>query len=183
MNIFLTLTAGDSSDWFDLPHKHHQRAAPLTSADWTLTYQLRGPSQLTLTGAPEGDGWRTRIEPGQSAGLAPGEYAMVAQLTRPDDRLTIGRGRVTILADPAAITDAIDARSVAEKALTDCEAALASFKSSNGKVKSYTIGTRTTEFHSLAELMALRDFWQRKVNNERAKATGRRNPRALLVRF
>jgi len=183
MNIFYVLTAGDSSDWYDAPHKHVQRNTSLTSGGWQLHYQLRGPSQLTLTAAPEGDGWRTRITASQSAALEPGEYVVVAQLAKDDERLTIGRGKLTILRDPASITEAVDARSVAERALADCEAALASFKSSGGKIKSYTIGSRTTEFHSLTELMALRDMWQRKVNNERARKSGRRNPRAVLVRF
>jgi hypothetical protein len=38
----------------------------------------------------------------------------------------------------------------------------------------------------LTELMALRSFWQRRVNKERAmsaKSNGRTNPRALLVSF
>lgn len=187
MNIFISLTAGDSADWYDGPQKHHQREAPMTSADWLLTYQLRGPNQLSLIGEPEGDGWRTKISPADSGGLAPGPYGCVAQLSRgADERLTVGRGTVTILADPSAVDGVFDPRSVAVKALADCEAALASFKSSGGKIKSYTIGSRTTEFHSLTELLALQAFWQRKVKREKsdaARANGRRNPRALLVSF
>jgi len=186
MNIFNSLTAGDSSTWYDGPPVHRACDDPFISADWTLTYQLRGPSQLTLVAMPEGEGWRTSLSTSDSATLAAGLYTCVAQLSRDDERRTIGRTAVTILADPAAVDAPIDARSVAVKALADCEAALASFKSSGGKVKSYTIGSRTTEFHSLTELMQLQEFWQRRVNREKAdaaRANGRSNPRTLLVSF
>jgi hypothetical protein len=183
MNIFTSLTAGDSFDWYEGPPQHPVR---MTSVDWQLAYVLRGPSALTLQGTPEGTGWRMRLTPAASADLVPGRYVAVAQASSAASRITIGLKNVTVLPDMSVGTDAIDARSIAEKALADCEAALATFTKSGGKVSSYTIGTRTTTFYSLTELMALRDFWQRKLNREVAKAaakTGRRNPRAILVRF
>jgi hypothetical protein len=186
MNIFPTLTAGDSIKWSDGPQKHPQYSSPLTSAEWNLYYQLRGPSSLSIQAFPESDGWRTEVPASASANLEAGPYLWVAQLHRADERLTIGKGSLTILPDLAAVNAALDARTFAQKALADCEAALASFKSSNGKVKSYTIGSRTTEFHSLTELMSLRSFWQRRVNKERAnsaKTNGRPSSRALLVSF
>lgn len=181
-----TLIAGDSASWHDDPWTAPLCGPRHTSADWTLTYQLRGPSQLTLTAAADGDGWLTSVTTAQSGALMPGAYAWAAQLTRPDERVTIRVGKLTVVADLAAVADTFDPRSQAERALADCELALASFKSSGGKVKSYTIGTRQTEFHSLTELMALRSFWQTRVHRERAAAAianGGVNPRKLLVRF
>lgn len=183
MNIILVLTAGDSSDWYEPPLKHHQRPELLTSADWSLTYELRGPSQLTLNATPEGDGWRVKVAPDQSAALVAGDYAAVMQLNRPDERMTVGRVKLNILPDPSKVDAPFEARSIAEKALADCKAALASFSGSNGKIKSYTIGGRSTEFHSLADLLQLRNFWSRQVLLERAKASGRKNPTALIARF
>jgi hypothetical protein len=183
MNIFLVLTAGDSTTWLEPPQKHQHYAGPLTSADWSLTYELRGPSKLTLTGTAEGGAWRVKVTSDQSAALTPGDYVAVMQLARTDERITVGRVSVKVMADPARIEDPIDARSVAVKALADCEAALASFSGSNGKIKSYTIGGRSTEFQSLADIMALRNFWKRQVRIEQAKASGRRNPTALIARF
>jgi len=183
MKIFSVLTAGDSANWLEPPLKHHDRIDTLASGDWALTYELRGPSSLTLTGVPEGDGWRIKVAPVDSAALEPGAYTAVMQLTRPDERVTAGRATVTVLPDPLKITAPIDARSMAEKALADCEAALASFNGSNGKIKSYTIGGRSTEFQSLADIMLLRNFWSKKVRIERAKASGRKNPSALIARF
>ena len=186
MNIIQTLSIGDSANWHDSAWLDNVARVELTSALWTLTYQLRGPSQLSLTAVADGTGWRTSIGMAASATLLPGIYAWAAYLSRAQERVTIGTGSVTLVADLATIDGPLDARSVATRALADCEAALASFKSSNGKVKSYSIGSRQTEFHSLTELMALRNFWQQRVNKERANsaiANGRTNPRRLLVRF
>jgi hypothetical protein len=134
----------------------------------------------------DSDGWRTSISTIGSAALVPGAYAWVAYLSKTAERVTIGTGRLVIVADLTTVVTPLEARSQAERALADCEAALASFKSSNGKVASYTIGGRQTAFHSLPDLMRVRNFWQIRVNKERAAlaiANGRSNPRRLLVRF
>jgi len=180
------LIAGDSASWHDSPFRDPASLTVYSSDTWSLRYELRGPSQLTAAAVADGDGWRTSIGTAQSAVLQPGAYRWAAYLTRDSERVTIANGTLVVEADLASVVDGIDARSLAEKALADCEAALASFKSSNGKIKSYEIGSRKTEFHSLAELLQLRGFWQRRVNSERARAAvanGGGNPRKLLVRF
>jgi hypothetical protein len=169
------LHAGDSASWHDDPLTLD--GVRYTSLDWILTYEMRGPSQLTLVAVADSDGWRTSITTEQSQSLQPAGYLWAAYLSRAGERKTAAHGGLVVLADLAAITGAIDSRTAAEKALADCEAALATFKSSGGKVKSYTIGTRQTEFHSLAELLQVRGFWQRRVNSEKRKN------RKLLVRF
>lgn len=175
MRNLTKLNAGDSASWHD--HPVTLAGVYYSSSEWALKYELRGPSQLTVLAVPAGDGWNAVITTVQSAPLSPGPYSWAAHLTRGDERVTARTGGLVVVADIAAITDAIDSRTVAEKALADCETALATFKGSGGKVKSYAIGTRQTEFHSLTELMQLRDFWWRRVNRER------RVNRKLLVRF
>lgn len=169
------LHAGDTASWHDDPLTLD--CVRYTSQDWVLTYQLRGPTQLTLQAVGESDGWRTSISLEQSQALQAGSYLWASHLSRAGERKTVASGGLVVQADLAAITDVVDGRSMAEKALADCEAALATFKSSGGKVKSYTIGSRTTEYHSLADLMTVRRFWQRRVQAEK------RNKRQLLVRF
>ncbi|MDY7537671.1 hypothetical protein QN372_00780 [Undibacterium sp. RTI2.1] len=186
MNIIKTLTAGDTAQWNDDAWFDTQSRIRMSSADWTLKYELRGAVPLTLTAGANGDGWTTSITLAQSQTLVAGTYVWGAYLSQQGQRKTIGGGTLQVMADLTGITAAMDSRTVAVKALADCEAALASFTSSGGKIKSYTIGTRQTEFHSLTELMALRDFWQRRVNAENAKQSivnGHGNPRRLLVRF
>jgi hypothetical protein len=175
MKNLTKLYAGDSAIWNDDPVT--LGGVRYTSLDWVLTYELRGPTQLTLLGTANSDGWMTGISTLQSQSLQAGTYLWAAYLSRGDERKTAATGGLVVLADVAAITGSIDSRTAAEKALADCEAALASFKSSSGKVKSYTIGTRQTEFHSLADLLQVRGFWQRRVNSEKRK------PSKLLVRF
>lgn len=186
MNILKKITAGDSASWVDAAWLDAQQSLHLTSADWTLTYAFRGPSLASLTAVPEGTGWRTNLTMEVSAQLLPGSYIWSAYLSKTGERKSIAGGTLTIAVDLAAASAPMEARSLARKALDDCEAALASFKSSGGKVKSYTIGSRQTEFHTLSELMTLRDMWQRKVNAELARQAiknGRGNPRSLRVRF
>lgn len=169
------LHAGDTASWHDDPVV--LGGVRYTSANWTLTYELRGPTQLTLTAVADSDGWLNSISLEDSSALQAGSYMWASYLRQDGARRTMGSGNLTVLADLAEITAAVDGRTLAERALADCEAALASFKSSGGKVKSYTIGTRTTEFHSLADLMTVRRFWARRVQAER------RNKRQLLVGF
>jgi hypothetical protein len=169
------LHAGDTTSWHDDPLTLD--GVRYTSADWTLTYELRGPVKLTLPGVADSDGWRTSISIAQSSALQAGSYLWASYLSRAGERKTVASGNLVVLADLTAITDVVDGRSVAERALADCETALASFKSSGGKVKSYTIGTRTTEFHSLSDLMGVRRFWARRVQAEK------RSKRQLLVGF
>jgi hypothetical protein len=186
MNIFKRLTSGDSASWHDLPWIDSQSHEVLGSDLWTLTYQLRGPSMLTLVAVANGDGWTTSMTTAQSATLLPGTYVWAAYLTIPGARRSIGGGTLIIKADLSQVTTPMDARTVARKALDDCEAALANFNATGGKIKRYAINGRETEFHSLTDLMLVRNFWQRKVNNEAARSAvrnGRSNPRELLVRF
>lgn len=175
MRLLTKLNAGDSASWHDDPVT--LAGVSYTSAEWALKYELRGASQLTVNAVADGEGWRSSITTAASAPLAAGPYAWASYLTKGEERVTVRSGGLVVVADITTITGAIDSRSVAVKALADCETALATFKSSGGKVKSYTIGTRQTEFHSLAELMQLRSFWQRRVNKEQ------RVNRQLLVRF
>jgi hypothetical protein len=175
MNIFSKLYAGDSANWHDDPRTIG--GVRYSSADWLLTYELRGPTVLTLVAVADSDGWRTSITPEQSSALQAGSYLWGAFLTRPGERKTAETGALVVEADLTAVAAPIDARTPAQKALADCEAALATFNSSGGKVKSYTIGTRQTEFHSLQDLMAVRRFWARRVQAEQ------RHKRQLLVSF
>jgi hypothetical protein len=175
MNTPSKLYAGDSASWHDDPCTIG--GVRYTSADWLLTYEFRGPAVLTVVATSDSEGWKASITPEQSQTLAAGSYLWGAFLTRPGERKTAATGALVVEADLATITAPIDARTVAQKALADCEAALASFKSSGGKVQSYTIGTRSTTFHSIQDILALRRFWQRRRQAET------RNTRQLQVRF
>lgn len=189
MNIPDTLVQGDTASWADdalvLPDG---RAA--TSAAWTLRYALRGPSGLDIDAVAEGAGWRAGIGLAASAVLQPGLYTWSAIVSRAAaERVTVAAGQLSVLPDLAALSSSVayDGRSVAQRALADCEAALARFNASGGKVKRYDIAGRSMEFASVGELMQLHGFWKAKVLAEQATqqaAAGQGgNPRNLYTRF
>ncbi|MBK9704785.1 MAG: hypothetical protein IPO75_15825 [Betaproteobacteria bacterium] len=84
-----------------------------------------------------------------------------------------------------ALATAYDGRSVAEKALDDANAALASFQSSGGRVKRYSIGGREMEFDNGGDILKLVSYWRIEVKRERARtaiAKGMADPRRIYLR-
>lgn len=186
MNIFSTLPAGDSTSWQDAPVRLADgRTADATA--WTLAYHLRGAEAVDLTAAASGASWKTTLPSNVSVTLAPGPYAWVAVLTNAaQERITVGNGQLTITPDLVATTSGYDPLSFAQRALQNCEAAMATFNTTGGKVKKYTIAGREMEFQDIASLLALREFWKGKVmadSTASSIAQGQGNPRKLYQRF
>lgn len=188
MNIFASLMQGDSATWLDDPIRLPNGTLADPAGGWTLRYYLRGPvsKDLTATAAVSGGGWSTTLTASDSALLTAGPYGWAAQVSKAGERLTVGRGQTTIERDLAAVSGTHDPRSAAQRALEACEAALATFSASGGKVKSYQIAGRTMEFQTLGEVLQLQKFWALRVATEQAAgqvAQGLGNPRNLYVRF
>ena len=185
MNIFATLVQGDSASWSDDPVALYDGRQADASA-WALKYVLRGPSVLDLTAVANGAKWTTTLTVGSSASLTPGQYAWGAVVTKGTERLSVGNGNLVVTPDLVAISAPFDSRTPAQVALQACEAAMATFNATGGKVKKYEIAGRTMEFQTIADLMQLHSFWKMKVNAEgsaAAIANGLGNPRNLYVRF
>ena len=187
MNIFSELLQGDSAAWHDDPFTDAQ-SRTLTSATYTLTYIIAGPiaAPLSIIAASDGPGWKTTLSAANSATLAPGKYWWSAVLTAAGERITAGSGELIIDINLANAGANYDGRTTAEKALADAESALATFRTTRGRTKKYTIGMRTMEFDSAADILAEISFWRMKVNNEQAAdkiAQGLGNPRKMFVRF
>lgn len=186
MKIPSHFAAGDFVSWHDTPVYDRATWQWINSSDNALVYELRGPSQCTVSAVAQPVGWLCELDSALTATLQPGVYQWAAYFVAGAKRRNHANGTLRVLQNLAAVVTPMDGRSAAKKALDDCDAALASFSGSGGKIKSYTIGTRQTEFHSLADLMQLRDFWQRRVNYENAREAiraGRANPRKLVARF
>ncbi|MFZ5541907.1 MAG: hypothetical protein ACOZJZ_00005 [Pseudomonadota bacterium] len=79
------------------------------------------------------------------------------------ERITVASGQLTITRDLSQVSGTYEARSQAQRALADCEAALAKFNASGGKVNSYEIAGRRMQFSTIAELLQLQAFWKAKV--------------------
>ncbi len=187
MNIPTQLTVGDSASWTDDPVTLGDGRVADALA-WSLKYVLRGPASLDVNATAAGTGWNVAIGAVASAALGSGLYRWAAQVANAGtgERFTVGSGQLTLAPDPAALQAGFDPRSPAQKALEACEAAMATFNATGGKVKKYEIAGRMMEFQLLSDLLKLRDFWATKVANEQQAAgiaSGLRNPRNLYVRF
>jgi hypothetical protein len=177
----LAIIAGDAARWTDAPGWAGGQF--ISAPDWALRYEIRGIDAATVTSTQDGTGWASVLSSAASKNLTPGVYNWYRVASKGSDTVTMASGRITVKANPMDVDGA--QISVARQALQDCERAMAAFKS-NGAVRKYTIGNRETEFHSLADLIKLRDFWALKVANEDAAdavATGRANPRVIHARL
>jgi hypothetical protein len=184
MNIPPRLTAGNSATWTD------PRVLILgdwyDATEWTLAYVLRGPSNLAVDAVANGAAWVTSLTASQTAPLQSGEYEWFALISKGDERLEAGRGRLQVDPDPLQIQAGHDPRTTAEIALANAEAALAGWNASGGAVKRWRINGREQEFHSLAEILKVIAYWRVRVRNEQAAvavANGQSNPRVSYARF
>lgn len=186
MNIFSTLPAGDSTSWHDdsllLPDG---RSAD--SSVWTLRYYLRGPGSVDVTAAADGSGWKSSLSASATAALGAGTYAWTAVVTNAAlEHITVGTGQLTIAPNLTGSLPNFDPLTPAQRALANCEAAMATFNATGGKVKKYTIAGREMEFQTISDLMTLHSFWKAKVLSETNAANiaqGLGNNRNLYVRF
>jgi len=177
------LTQGDSAAWSDGPFTDSLGNA-LTSTDFAFGYVLAGPIQapVELAGVANGLGWTTSIDTAASAGLAAGLYSWSAAVTATNVQITVGRGQLTVLADLSALTSSYDSRTRMQKALDDCEAAIAAYAASGKFMKRYMIGQRSMDFADPMELQKYADWLRGRVQMERAQADGGKS-RMLLTRF
>lgn len=185
MNIFSTLPAGDSTAWRDDPVVLPDGRTADSSA-WALKYYLRGPAAVDVAAVPDGTGWMSALSATASSVLGDGLYAWTAIVTNGGERVTVGSGQLTITPDVTQATAGFDPLTRAQRALEQCEAAMATFNSTGGKVKKYTIAGRDMEFQAISDLQSLHAFWTIKVRNEQHAANiaqGLGNNRNLYVRF
>lgn len=187
MSIPASIRQGDSANWFDDPYTDASGKRYDSSA-YTLTTIIAGPipAPISLVATANGLGWKTALDTTTSATLVAGQYWWECVLTRTGERVTIGTGELQVLTNLALAGANYDGRTLAEKALSDAEAALANFRASHGRTKQYTIGSRTMQFDSAAEILQEISYWRIRVDNERSAsliAQGLGNPRKLFVRF
>jgi hypothetical protein len=171
------------------------------SDGWTLKYRLAPkfatPSMaaftLTATTNANGRDYDVQASPATTAAWVPGTYNGVRWVEKVGARQTLKYGDgfeefglFEVKADPSALAQGYDGRSQARKAVDDLKSAMATFHSSGGRVKSYSIGNRQMEFENQAEIVQLIDYWQRLLDNEEATAkmaAGLGNPRNIGIRF
>lgn len=163
------------------------------TAGWTLKYRLiprfATPTQvpITLTATASGSDYLVQASPATTAAWVNGKYAWSRWVEKSGARQTLDEsGELEIRPDPTTQVQGFDGRGQAAKAVDDLKAAFATFNSTSGRVKSYTIGSRQMEFETSAEIVQMMDFWRRELANEQTAANlakGLGNPRRTYVRF
>jgi len=177
---------GDSAVWNDVPFCD-VNGTQYDSGSYTLRYTINGAiaSALVLTAAANGSNWQTTLTTSQSGTLASvSPYSIFwwqAQVFATGVRVTIAEGELKVEPDLATQTN-YDGRTVAEKALADAEAALATFQASGGRIQHYTIGSRTMSFQKDSDILSIVNYWRSRVRAEQSTAQGGAD-RLLLVRF
>lgn len=176
-----TLIVGDSASWsFRLADFPVFSGAPESAQ---LSAFLRSGGKLVRLKAEEIDGRiSASLDPKASAELTVGEAFLLLRFVSETDQYQKSAVVKELQVVPAVDDESFDHRTEAQKCLAQAEAALADFTKGGGRVKSYTIGTRSTTFNSLQELTDLVEYWRKRVYLETCAQQGI-DPRRMLVEF
>lgn len=155
------LHAGDSAAW-----ERDARAFP-SAAGWSLTYVLRGPVGLDVV-AEGGEPYRFAVSATDTAQLTAGTYQWACLALRGQERATVAKGFVKVLADLQS-AGFVDGRSHAERMLDLIEAALE--KRIPKDQQSYEIDGMRLDRIPIERLEALRTRYRREVASARRKGS------------
>lgn len=175
LNIPRTITPGDTVSWRD-------SFCDYKPPDYSLSWAIRGASAINLDAIATGDEFETTITPAQSGTLVAGSYFFQAYTRYGDNRITIGSGQITVLANLGALADPYDGSTTAQKMLAAVEEAIQA-RLSGGAVDSYEIKGRQLNRTPLPDLVKLRDQLKIEVAREQAAAGLMPDARRLFVKF
>ena len=179
-----TFMNGDSYEW-RLDCRYGFREFPKITSDIRVKAFIRsGESQEIF------EATNTAVEKGYigvfidsvlSEKLPPGKGSLILRFENKDGfRKTVIASNFEIL--PKAEDLNFDPRTYAQKCLDQARAALSKYTASGGRVRRYTIGSRSLEYSSVSELQKLVDYWLWEVHLEECRRAGR-DPRKVLVEF
>lgn len=156
---------------------------------WQLKYRLvprvAGGAAIDINAAASGSMYLVQVGADVTAGWTAGVYSWASWVDLAGEVYTVATGTITILPDPRQAAPGYDNRTTAQIALEQCEAAMATFNATGGKVKKYEIAGRSMEFQTIGDLMQLHSFWRIKVDSEKTAsdiAKGIGNPRNFFIR-
>jgi len=137
---------------------------------------IGGPSKQTVPGTLENGHWTASFD---STTWAAGNYQFEAWgTTSTNEKRLVARESFTVSASLASTAAGADVRSVAQQNVDALETYLAGIGNpdSDQSVARYRINNRELFSYPISEIMALLDFWRRRVARERRKARGLAGP-------
>lgn len=147
--------AGDTVKW-------KKTLADYKASDgWTLSYALRGAGTINLTATASGADHQVDVTAAASAAYKVGIYSFNAYVTKAAERYTVGSGYIEIkenLATAATFTD----RLLTLQADVD---AINAWLGKNYSFASYSIGGRSLNKYTIADLYMLRGRLQSELQN------------------
>jgi hypothetical protein len=176
--ILTQLIAGDSLNFStSLPQ--------YSAADgWVLKYRLvprtSGGVVIALEAGADGAYHRTQVAASTTATWAADTYAWASWVEKGLESYTVETGQITILPDPRQVAPGHDGRSLAQKALDEARAALATWSPTRRR---YRIGGREMEFREWADASACVKFWQGEVAREQIAAGALKVRRIIHTRL
>lgn len=175
------LIAGTTWKWKRTDLTAHYPA----SAGWALSYHLRGPSVIDITASADGDAFSVTVASATTTGYTAGDYFWAARVKKGAEEYEIGKGRLTIQPNLAAITaGTYDGRTHARKVLEAIEAVLE--KTATREQEQIQIAGRALILRKVGDLLVLRDRYRAEVNREEqaeAIERGDKPKNRLMVRF
>lgn len=158
------------------------------AAGWSAQLRLIGQgANKSIAGTSSAEGWAFPANSAATSDWAAGSYSSIVLLTKGADRISQAGPSIKVLADPAAGgTTTLDLRTDARRALDELQAVYRSYITTNQLLHSYTIGTRTFQFHSITDLIKAIDAAKREVAAEEAAANlaaGRPSSGRIVVRM
>jgi hypothetical protein len=156
----VSVRAGDTIQWTK------SLSDFLSSDGWVLAYRLTNQDNAyAITSTASGSDHLVTISAATSATHSPGNYKLIAYVTKAAERYTVGETSLQILPNLAAITTGYDARSTAKKTLDLLDAAMVS-QGANAWAQEYEIAGRRMKFRGYSEFLAYRSRVAAEVRTE-----------------
>jgi hypothetical protein len=177
------LIAGDSHTFAFTPFtlKDGQQAK---SSTHNLNLAIRGINAIDIQGISSNEGWVCNLSVLESLKLEPSNYtcAVVITWNNGNNRETVEQF-ILIVKPNLSNLQTFDSRSEAEKALAECQKALAKFNNEGILVKKLQIASRVIEFQTLNELIELANYWEKQVAIHKQNTSRKYNNKMLQIGF
>lgn len=135
---------------------------------WTVTYYFRGPAGggIDAAGTPDGKSFEFEVAADDTANFVAGRYDYQAVAVKATDKIVVDEGRLLVVPGLSAVTveTAFDNRTEFQIILAAIDAALKG-KATKDQL-SYAIGDRELRRYDVAELIKMRQTYQRLRNQE-----------------